>query len=95
MFWHVAVSMPSLMGVIGVNEVDARGPLPPRNPSLGHDINSVEGRKGSQIAGRSIGKAWHERREGLESGWVEGLLVVYVCGLSLIVARDNTLAYKE
>ena len=82
------------MGVVGVNEVDAGEPLPPRDPLLGHDINSVEGINGCQMAGRLIGKYGNERREGLERRWVEGLLVVYVCELSLIVARDNTLAYK-
>jgi hypothetical protein len=50
--------MPPLMGVVGVNEVDAGEPLPPRDPLLGHDFNSVEGIKRCQMAGRSIWKAW-------------------------------------
>ena len=38
-------------------------------------------------------------RQNLETLWVEGLLVVYLCvtyvaGLALIVASDNPLAHK-
>jgi hypothetical protein len=64
---HVVVSMPSLMGVVGVNEVDAEEPLPPRDPLLGHGFDGVEGIKGCQMAGRSIGKAW-QREKGMPRG---------------------------
>ena len=55
--------MLSLMGVVGINEVDAGEALLLRDPLLGHDFNNVEGIKGCQMAGRSI---CNEKREGLE-----------------------------
>ena len=40
----------------------------------------VEGIKGCQMAGHFIGKAWQrEEKTGLETRYVESLLVVYMC----------------
>jgi hypothetical protein len=56
---------------------------------------SVEVIEGCQLASVSIMRAWQRQKgESLEMRCVESLLDVYLCGLSLIVARDNPLARK-
>jgi hypothetical protein len=50
--------------------------------------SSVEGIKVCQMAGRSMGKYDNEKRESLETRYVESLLVVYVLCMSLLSLID-------
>ena len=52
-----------------------------------------------QKAGRSIGRTWQGGKAELETRWVESLLVLYLCvlsvfGLSLIAVRANPLTIR-